>query len=86
MSEEKKKEYKIIINGTEHTVTERGRDLRRSSLRSPFQAIRTIPDIVFSVTFEKAESKPHQGTLAAGGTVTVKKHGTVFDVTQTNRS
>ena len=44
------------------------------------------PDIVFSVTFEKADSKPHQGTLAAGGKVTVKKKGTEFDVTQTNRS
>jgi hypothetical protein len=45
----------------------------------------TNPDIVFSVTFEKAESKPHQGTLAQGGSVTVK-NGTIFDVTQTNRS
>jgi hypothetical protein len=38
------------------------------------------------MTFEKAESKPHHGTLAAGGKVTVKKHGSVFDVTQTSRS
>ena len=46
----------------------------------------TNPDIVFSVTFEKAQSKPHQGTLAQGGKVEVKKKGTIFDVTQTNRS
>ena len=43
------------------------------------------PNVVFSVTFDKAESKPHQGTLAPGGKLTVKNK-TVFDVTQTNRS
>jgi len=43
------------------------------------------PDIVFSVTFDRAASKPHHGTLAKDGTVTVK-NGTIFDVTQTNRS
>lgn len=87
MSEEKKevKDFKIIVNGTEQTVTN---DLvtfdQLTEIAFPGHPVN--PDVVFSVTFEKAESKPHQGTLAAGGTVTVRKHGTVFDVTQTNRS
>jgi len=80
------KDYEIIVNGTEHTV--------HINILS-FDEIVEIafpghpannPDIVFSVTFEHAESKPHQGTLAAGGKVEIKKHGTIFDVTQTNRS
>ena len=78
------KEHKIIVNGTLHTV---------STEVLTFEAIVDIafpghpsdPNVVFSVTFDKAESKPHQGTLAAGGTVTVKNN-TVFDVTQTNRA
>jgi hypothetical protein len=77
--------YKIIVNGTEHTVSN---DVVTFDevVEIAFPGHPTNPDIVFSVTFEDAESKPHQGTLAAGGKVTVKKHGTVFDVTQTNRS
>jgi len=40
----------------------------------------------FTVSFEHAKSEPHHGDLPAGGTVTVKKHGTTFDVDHTNRS
>ena len=87
MSEEEKKpeEFKIIVNGTEDTVTNDAVTFNQLT-EIAFPGHPVNPDIVFSVTFEKAESKPHHGTLAAGGTVTVKKHGTVFDVTQTNRS
>jgi hypothetical protein len=84
MNEEKKKEYKIIINGTEHTVQNEVVTFDQLT-EIAFPGHPNNPDIVFSVTFEKAESKPHQGTLAEGGSVTVK-NGTTFDVTQTNRS
>jgi hypothetical protein len=79
------KEYKIVVNATEHTVDH---DVLTFDeiVEIAFPKHPNNPDIVFSVTFEKAESKPHNGTLAAGGKVTVRKHGTVFDVTQTNRS
>jgi Multiubiquitin len=79
------KDYKIIVNGTEHAVAN---DIVtfEEVVEIAFPGHPTNPDIVFSVTFEHAESKPHQGTLATGGKVTVKKHCTVFDVTQTNRS
>ncbi len=43
-------------------------------------------DPAFTVSFEHAKSKPHHGDLAEGGTVTVKKKGTIFDVAHTNRS
>lgn len=79
------KQYEIILNGTEHTVQT---DVLTfdAIVEIAFPGHPTNPDIVFSVTFEHAQSKPHQGTLAAGGSVTVKKRGTIFDVTQTNRS
>jgi Multiubiquitin len=78
------KEFKIIVNGTQHTVST---DVLTfdAIVELAFPGHPTDPNIVFSVTFDKAESRPHQGTLAPGGTVTVKNN-TVFDVTQTNRS
>jgi hypothetical protein len=83
-AERKPKEFKIIVNGTEVTVANDVVTFDQLT-EIAFPGHPTNPDIVFSVTFEKAESKPHQGTLAKGGTVTVK-NGTIFDVTQTNRS
>lgn len=43
-------------------------------------------DPEFTVSFEHAKSQPHHGDLAKNGFVTVKKHGTIFDVGHTNRS
>jgi hypothetical protein len=44
------------------------------------------PNVVFSMTFRHAASKPHSGELSAGGVVEVKKKGTVFNVTKTIQS
>jgi hypothetical protein len=79
------KQYEIIVNGTEH-ASETEVLTFDAIVEIAFPGHPVNPDIVFSVTFEHAQSKPHQGTLAAGGSVTVKKRGTIFDVTQTNRS
>jgi len=79
------KDYIVIVNGSEHALQSNIVTFEQV-VDIAFPGHPTNPEIVFSVTFEKADSKPHQGTLAAGGKVEVKKHGTVFDVTQTNRS
>jgi hypothetical protein len=83
-AERRVKEFKIIVNGTQHIVTNAVVTFDQLT-EITFPGHPNTPDIVFSVTFEKAASKPHHGTLAEGGTVTVK-NGTIFDVTQTNRS
>lgn len=44
------------------------------------------PNVIFSMTFRHAASKPHAGELAAGGSVKIKKKGTVFNVTRTVQS
>jgi hypothetical protein len=44
------------------------------------------PGVTFSMTYRNAASRPHAGNLAAGGTVTVKKEGTIFNVTRTVQS
>jgi hypothetical protein len=43
-------------------------------------------NIIFSVTYRHAASKPHAGELGAGGVVEVKKKGTIFNVTKTDKS
>ena len=44
------------------------------------------PNIVFAVTYRHAESKPHAGEMAPGGSVEVKHKGTIFNVTKTDKS
>ena len=43
------------------------------------------PNVYFEVLYNNAESKPRDGSLDEGGTVTVK-NGTNFRVSQTDRS
>ncbi len=42
-------------------------------------------NVVFSMTYRKAASKPHAGELSAHGSVTIKQ-GTIFNVTRTVQS
>ena len=44
------------------------------------------PNVVFSMTYRHAASKPHAGELGKGGVVEVKQKGTVFNVTRTVQS
>jgi len=81
----KEKEITIFVNGTEESVSKD--TLTFDELVDiAFPGHPTDPNIIFSITFEHADSKPHQGTVAQGGSVTVKNKGTTFDVIQTNRS
>lgn len=45
----------------------------------------TGPNIVYTVTYRKAVAPMHQGSLVEGGTVEIK-NGTIFSVTQTDKS
>jgi hypothetical protein len=77
--------YTIIVN-TEPVVVDHDLLTFDEIVKIAFPVIPTGTDPQFTVSFEHAESKPHAGDLAEGGTVTVKKHGTIFDVAHTNRS
>ncbi|MBB3355574.1 hypothetical protein FHT70_005537 [Rhizobium sp. BK049] len=76
--------YEIIVNARPRTVNER---------RVTFEQIVQLafpgphaPNVEFSMTYRHAASKPHAGELAAGGSVEVKKKGTIFNVTRTVQS
>lgn len=43
-------------------------------------------NVIYSVTFRHVASKPHAGELAAGGSVEVKHHGSIFNVARTIQS
>lgn len=76
--------YEIKINGRTRTVNDE---------TVTFEQVVALafpgphgPNIVFSMTYRHASSKPHAGELGPGGSVEVKKKGTIFNVTKTDKS
>ena len=78
------KQITIIVNGRKKEVTQRVLSFMEV-VALTFNPVPSGPDWVFTVTYRKAASKPHDGTLTEGGHVKVK-NGTVFNVTATNKS
>ncbi len=76
--------YEIIVNGRPRVVND-----EHVSYEQLVQMVAPgpqPPNSGFSVTYTHAASKPHSGSLAAGGVVEVRKKGTIFNVTPTIRS
>lgn len=76
--------FEIIVNSRPKQVPER---------KVTFEQIVQLafpgehgPNVVFSMTYRHAASKPHAGELGKGGAVEVKRKGTVFNVTRTVQS
>ena len=76
--------FEIIVNSRPRTVNARTVTFEQIvQLAFPGQH---DPNVVFSMTYRHAASTPHAGELGAGGSVDVKKKGTVFNVTRTVQS
>ncbi len=78
------KTYEIIVNSRPRVIEDRHvtfEQIVQLAFPGPHDA-----NVVFSMTYRHAASKPHAGELAAGGSVDVKKKGTVFNVTRTVQS
>jgi hypothetical protein len=76
--------FEIIVNSRPRTVNARTVTFEQIvQLAFPGQH---QPNVVFSMTYRHAASTPHAGELGAGGSVDVKKKGTVFNVTRTVQS
>lgn len=79
---EAKKDYKIIVNAQEKTVTSRS---------VTFDQVVTLafgsvdPNYRYTVTYRKALAPKHEGIMTTGETVEVKD-GTIFDVARTYKS
>lgn len=77
--------FVITLNSREYALTD---DLAtyEQIVALEFEYPPSNPNISYSMTYRHAASKPHAGELNAGGSVTVKKKGTVFNVTATDKS
>ncbi|WP_137925862.1 multiubiquitin domain-containing protein [Cupriavidus sp. 2SB] len=75
----------IIVNGREKEVPTRHITFEQLvALAYPGEPPQ--PNITYDVTYRKVASFPHQGELAAGGSVEVKKDGSIFNVGRTIQS
>lgn len=76
-------EFEIIVNARPKTV--QGPEVTFEQIVECAFPGPHKPTVVFSVTYSKAASVPPAGELGAGGSVKVKT-GTIFNVTQTDKS
>jgi hypothetical protein len=75
-------EVTIIVNGRERTV---GKEVSfEEVVELAFPGSPTGPNIVYTVAYRRAAGN-RSGDLLPGGSVKVKQ-GTIFDVTQTDKS
>lgn len=79
------KNYVITLNSREYVLNAPVATYEQI-VSLEFQYPPANPNVTYSMTYRHAASKPHAGELAAGGFVTVKKKGTVFNVTATDKS
>ena len=77
--------YIILVNSVEETVLDKHvtfeQVVKLSHPNAPPEN-----NVKFSMTYRNAASLPHAGELGEGGSVEVKKKGTIFNVTRTVQS
>lgn len=78
------KEYRIIVNGKERTVTDH-RISYEQLVALAFPGAGGNGKTIYTVTYRKGEDKKPEGTMVAGDAVTVK-NGMIFNVTATDKS
>lgn len=77
--------YVIVVNSREETVPEK-RVSFEQVVQLAFPGAPAETNVRFSMTYRNAASVPHAGELGEGGSVEVKKKGTIFNVTRTVQS
>lgn len=78
------KEFTIVVNGREKTVTER--EISFSEIVSlGFENLPTGPNILFTITYRRGHGNKPEGTLLEGESVKLKE-GMIFNVTATDKS
>lgn len=75
--------YEIIVNGRVRHVT-RALVTFEEVIQLAFP--NSPPGTIFDVTYQHAESKPHDGQLQPGESVEVRKRNTAFNVNRSVRS
>lgn len=77
--------YVILVNSVEEAVPDKHVTFEQVvKLSHPNAPAET--NVKFSMTYRNAASLPHAGELGEGGSVEIKKKGTIFNVTRTVQS
>ncbi|MGN5478204.1 multiubiquitin domain-containing protein [Cupriavidus basilensis] len=79
------KGYVIVVNSRDETVPNE-RVTFEQVVHLAFPGAPADANVRFSMTYRNAASKPHAGELGEGGSIEVKKQGTIFNVTRTVQS
>lgn len=79
------RDYTIIVNSREESVPNKVVTFEQIVLLA-FPDTSCESNIIYSMTYRNAASRPHAGELAEGGVVEVKHQGTIFNVTKTIQS
>ena len=77
--------YTIIVNSREESVSDKWVTFEQV-VQLAFPGAPVESNVIYSMTYRHAESRPHAGELAEGGVVEVKHQGTIFNVTKTVQS
>jgi hypothetical protein len=76
--------FEIIVN-TEPKIVEKAVLSFHDVVKLAYPAANPSPTMIYTVTYKRAVAPLHQGSLVPGGTVEVK-NGTIFNVTETDKS
>jgi hypothetical protein len=82
--EKEDKEFVAVVNGEQHTLE--AAIVYYEQLVMIAYPTPPSPDTRYTVTYRKAKEPNHEGSLAPGQSVEIKKKGTIFNVKTTNRS
>jgi len=74
----------IIVNGEQKIVA--SDDVSYEEVVALAYPTPPSPDTRFTVTYRKAKEPHHEGSLAPGQSVDVRKEGTIFNVKATGKS
>lgn len=77
--------YLILVNAVEEAVANE-RVTFEQVVKLAFPNAGSQPNVVYSMTYRRAASKPNAGELGVGGSVQVRTQGTIFNVTPTVQS
>jgi hypothetical protein len=76
--------FEIVVNGRKKVVDHRVLTFEEVVVLAGYSPS-TDPNVTFTVTFSRAVGPRPEGILSEGGEVTIR-HGTIFDVTRTDKS
>lgn len=78
-------EFEVIVNARPHILAEQTVTYEMV-VQLAYPGCQSQGNVTFSMTYRHAASRPHSGELGPGGTVKVKRKGTVFNVVRTIKS